>query len=299
MVRAAAHAKVNLFLRVLARDEGAFHSIETLFCLLDLADELVIERTEESGVALDVNGTFPGLGAPEDNLATRAAAMVLEATGNRFGVRVRLTKRIPVAAGLGGGSSDAAATLLAVNVLADQAVPRHELLQFAARLGSDVPFFLLGTPLALAWGRGERLFRLPGLPAAPGLVLCPPLMISTGEAYGWIDEARQGGGAGRRGGLALGQQAVSTWGDVARMSGNDFETPVFERRPAIRAAFEALAGTRPFMCRLSGSGSALFALYRNPAAADEARLTLGTKHGSVLPVSTLAGPPAEPRTAGR
>ncbi len=123
-------AKLNLFLRVLGRETDGYHALETLFCLVDLADELTAERREGSGVTLDVEGA--DVGPAEDNLAVRAARQVLAATGNRFAVHLRLAKRIPVRSGLGGGSSDAAAALLAVNRLANDAVPRHELLQLAA-----------------------------------------------------------------------------------------------------------------------------------------------------------------------
>src|SRR5437667_124848 len=113
-VRVLAHAKINLFLRILARESSGFHQIETAFALLELADELVVRRTA-AGVTLEVDG--PDLGPSEENLAVRAARMVLEATGNRFGVHIKLTKRIPVRAGLGGGSSDGAAALHAVNTV--------------------------------------------------------------------------------------------------------------------------------------------------------------------------------------
>src|SRR6266576_2820589 len=160
-VRVAAHAKVNLFLRILARESSGFHQIETAFALLELADELDVRRIE-TGVQLKVTGG-QDLGPPDENLAVRAARAVLEATGNRFGVSIGLTKRIPVRAGLGGGSSDAAAALHAVNALAGNAVPRHELLHYATRLGADVAFFASGAPAALAWGRGGA--RGPGAPA--------------------------------------------------------------------------------------------------------------------------------------
>jgi 4-diphosphocytidyl-2-C-methyl-D-erythritol kinase len=289
-VEISALAKLNLFLRVLSRESDGYHGLETLFCLVTLSDTLCAERREAAGIELDVSGAE--LGPPEANLAWRAAAMVLEATGQRFGVRLTLTKRIPVGAGLGGGSSDAAAALLAVNLLAGQPVPRHELLQFAARLGSDVPFFLSGAPLALGWGRGERLLRLPPLPAAPALILAPATPVSTAEAYGWVDAARQG--AGRRGAVALDLDALSRWGDIGRMAGNDFEGPVFGRHSAVRAAFEALAGTHPLVCRMSGSGSALFAIYRSPRDRDDARMMLGRKHGTVTPAETLAVPAPGP-----
>jgi 4-diphosphocytidyl-2-C-methyl-D-erythritol kinase len=287
-----AHAKLNLFLRVLAREADGYHGLETVFCLVDLADELRAERREGRGVTIEVQGADVGPSA--DNLAVRGAAAVLAATGDRFAVHLTLTKRIPVRAGLGGGSSDAAAALLAVNRLAGNAIPRHELLQFAAKLGSDVPFFVAGAPLALAWAHGDRLIRLPALPSAPALLLMPSVSISTAEAYAWVDEARQT--AGRRGAVALDLAALSTWGDIGRMAGNDFESAVFGHHPPIRAAFEALAGTRPLVCRMTGSGSALFAVYRSARDREDARMMLGRKHGTLTAVETLASPPrrAEP-----
>ena len=289
-VSIAAHAKLNLFLRVLSREADGFHGLETLFCLVDLADRLQVERRDGKAITIEVEGA--DVGPPESNLAVRAAALVLAATGERFGVHLTLTKRIPVQAGLGGGSSDAAAALLAVNQLANGAIPRHELLQFAARLGSDVPFFLSGAPLALGWGRGERLLQLPPLPAAPALLLTPATPIATAEAYGWVDAARQS--AGRRGAVALDLDSLAHWGDIGRMAGNDFESPVFGRHPEIRAAFEALVGTRPLVCRMSGSGSTLFAVYRSSRDRDDAQMMLGRRHGRLTPCSTLATPPPGP-----
>jgi 4-diphosphocytidyl-2-C-methyl-D-erythritol kinase len=293
-VEAPAHAKANLFLRVLGRDADGYHAIETLFCRLDLADTVRAERREGRQITIAVSGGETG--PPEQNLAVRAARAVLESMEQRFGVHLTLTKRIPVGAGLGGGSADAAAALLAVNRLAGDAIPRHELLQLAARLGSDVPFCLSGAPLAVAWSRGERLLRLPGLPPAPALLLAPPIPISTAEAYRWVDQARES--AGRRGALALDLDALSRWGDIARMAGNDFESAVFGRHPEIRSAFEALVGTNPLLCRMSGSGSSLLAIYRNARDREDARLRLGRKHGTLLPAETLAHPTPGPEAVG-
>lgn len=279
-LRRRASAKVNLFLRVLARESSGYHGIETLFCLLDLADELTAEGRPGAAVTIDVRGA--DLGNPADNLAVRAAEMVLQATGRKFGVHLELEKRIPVQAGLGGGSSDAAAALLLTNQLAGNAVPRHELLQFAARLGSDVPFFLSDARLALAWGHGERMMRLPPLPAAPALLVVPPEGVPTAEAYAWID---QGEGGARRGGVVLDPETLRSWGDVARMAGNEFEAAVFGKRPGVRAAFEALAGTHPLLCRMSGSGSSLLAVYRTPGDRAEAAMMLGRKHGKLIEVT--------------
>lgn len=274
-------AKVNLFLRVLAREHDGYHGIETLFCRLALGDTLSTTRTE-SGIALDVTGADTG--AAPDNLAWRAAEAVLQATGRAFGVAMQLDKRIPVAAGLGGGSSDAAAALLAVNQLANRAIPRAELLHMAYRLGADVPFFMLETGAALAWGHGQRMMRLPALPTAPVLVVVPPVPVATADAYGWLDQARQS--AAPRSSVALDTDVLSNWSDVARLAGNDFESPIFGRFPAIRSAFEALAGTRPLLCRMSGSGSALFAVYRTERDRDDAAMELGTKHGTTVKTMT-------------
>ncbi|MEO8636218.1 MAG: 4-(cytidine 5'-diphospho)-2-C-methyl-D-erythritol kinase [Gemmatimonadales bacterium] len=279
-MQVAAHAKLNLFLRVLAREADGFHGIETLFCRISLADELVVERREGADVSLTVEGA--DCGPADANLAVRAARMVLEATGRSFGAHLTLRKHIPVRGGLGGGSSDAAAALMAVNQLASNAVPRAELLQFAARLGSDVPFFASGGGLALAWGHGERMLRLPPLPAAPALLLIPPVSVSTPDAYRQVDAAWQS--AGKRGAVALDLDALQGWGSIGRLAGNDFEFALFGRLPALKAAFEALAGTHPLMCRMTGSGSTLFAIYRTAGERDDARMMLSRKLGQVIAV---------------
>jgi len=284
-VTAAAHAKANLFLRVLARESSGYHSLETLFTLLELHDDVAVERTE-AGIELDVEGADTG--PAEENLAYRAAAMVLDATGRRFGVRIGLTKRIPVQAGLGGGSSDGAAALHAVNLLAETAVPQHEILQFAAKLGSDVPFFASGAPLALAWGRGERLFRLTPPPAAPTLLVVPRFGISTKQAYELLAQTRVH--EERRGAVALEADAFGSWGAIGRLSGNDFEAPVFGKEPELRELFERLAETRPLLVRLCGSGSALIAVYRNETDRDGAELTMGQRDRALIGTHTRAVP---------
>ena len=283
-------AKINLFLRVLSRDDEGYHGLETLLCLISLGDTLTADRREGNGVTIEVVG--PAVGPDEENLAVRAATRVLQATGNHFAVHLRLEKRIAVRAGLGGGSSDAAAALHAVNSLAGNVVPRHELLQFAAQLGSDVPFFMTGAPLALAWNRGERMIRLPPLPSSPAVLVIPDVPIATPEAFSWIDQSRTSGT--RRGAVALDLAALSQWGDIGRMAGNDFESPVFGRHSRIRAAFETLVATKPLVCRMSGSGSTLFGIYRSARDREDALMMLGRKHGTLVPVETMATPAPGP-----
>ncbi len=289
-VRIACHAKVNVFLRVLAREADGFHGLETLFCLLGIADDLVVERREGHDITIDTAGA--DLGPDADNLAVRAAGLVLDATRRRFGVHLRLTKRIPARAGLGGGSSDAAGTLFAVNRLADNVVPRHELLQMASRLGSDVPFFISGGACALGWGHGERLMRLPPLPQVPALLLVPSVGVGSAEAYRWVDQARLAGAS--RGAVALDLDSISTWGSLGRMAGNEFESVVFGHHPEVRAAFEALTGTHPLLCRMSGSGSAIFAVYRTARERDEARMMLSPSLGKAIATETMASDPMGP-----
>ncbi|OLC08270.1 MAG: 4-(cytidine 5'-diphospho)-2-C-methyl-D-erythritol kinase [Gemmatimonadetes bacterium 13_1_40CM_66_11] len=289
-VRIAAHAKVNLFLRILARETSGFHQIETAFALLELADDLVLRRID-SGVTLEIDG--PDLGPVEENLAVRAARMVLDATGKRFGVAITLTKRIPVRAGLGGGSSDAAAALHAVNGLAGNAVPRHELLHFGARLGADVAFFTAGAALAVAWGRGERQFRLPAPPSLPALIAMPPLQVATPDAYAWWDE--QNRSPAPRGPVTLDPDVLSTWGSIGRLGGNDFEAVVFAKHPELRTLYERLAETGPVWVRMCGSGSALAAVYKKESERDEAMQRLGTNRQALIATATraLAAPPPE------
>ena len=284
-VRVAAYAKINLFLRVLARETSGFHQIETAFALLELADELTVRRTD-SGVTLEVEG--PDVGPSDENLAVRAARMVLDATGNRFGVAIKLTKRIPVRAGLGGGSSDGAAALHAVNALAGNAVPRHELHHFAARLGADVAFFASGAALALAWGRGERQFRMPAPPSLPALVAIPPVQVATPDAYAWWDEQNRSPSPSTppRGPVTLDADALATWGSIGRLGGNDFEAIVFAKHPDVRTLYERMAETGPIWVRLCGSGSAIAAVYKKESERDDAVQRLGEKRQRLIKTTT-------------
>ena len=280
-VQLAAHAKINLFLRILARETSGYHQIETAFALLDLADDVEAVRTA-SGITIDVSGA--DVGPPEQNLAVRGARAVLEATGHRFGVALKLTKRIPAKAGLGGGSSDAAAALHAVNALAGNAVPRHEILHLAAKLGADVAFFASGAPLALAWGRGERLFRLAPLPEAAALVACPSITVATPDAYKWWDSMHPE--PAPRGPVTLDADAFASWGSIGRLGGNDFELPVFGKHPVLRALYEKLAATKPYWVRLCGSGSAVAAVYRSERDRDDAAMQIGEKEPRLIRTST-------------
>lgn len=266
-VHARAPAKVNLRLRILAREVSGYHQLETIYCALELADELVVERGGGT-LRLEVEGAE--LGPPDQNLAHRAARAFFQATGQPADARITLRKRIAAGAGLGGGSSDAAATLEALNALYDDPLDRRTLLRLGGELGSDVPFFLCGSPLALAWGRGERLLPLPALPPKPALIVVPGFAIATPEAYHDLAAHRELAGTGARPiPEVLGPDVLTEWKTLADHAANDFEPPTYNRHPQLAQIREVLAQDAT-IALLSGSGSALFALYPDPKTRDQA-----------------------------
>ncbi|HEY0153689.1 MAG TPA: 4-(cytidine 5'-diphospho)-2-C-methyl-D-erythritol kinase, partial [Longimicrobium sp.] len=252
-----APAKVNLRLAILAREASGFHSLESLFCAISLADLLTVRRADP-GVALAVEGTVE-TGPPERNLAVRAAHRFYEELGELPAVAIRLVKRIPAAAGLGGGSSDAAATLRALNALHDEPFDRAALLRMAIELGSDVPFFVCGSPLALGWGRGERLLALPPLPERPVLMAHPGVAMRTPEAFAAIAERRGATPPPRA--FALDAAELGDWGAVERLAMNDFGEVVAERIPVLRDALAAMRDAGARIALLAGSGGSVFGVF--------------------------------------
>jgi len=274
-----APAKINLFLRILAREESGYHQLETLFQFLEFGDRITLERTDEDGVRLELSGDqSEGLGPPERNLAVRAASAVLERVAARGegppgGIRILLEKRIPHGAGLGGGSSDAATVLKGVNRLLGDPLSRTQLLELAGPLGSDVPVFLSPSPTTLAWGRGDRLLSLPPLPSGAVVLALPPLRIPTPEAFAVLAEwRRERAAAGERGPGAslLDPGSLAGWGGVVGAAGNDLQDPVFQRWPRLVPLRSALEASGAGMALLSGSGSALFAVFPREGGAAEA-----------------------------
>jgi 4-diphosphocytidyl-2-C-methyl-D-erythritol kinase len=267
-----APAKLNLSLCVLAREEGGFHQVETLFCALDLADEVQLSG-DTSGLRLDVlappesAGPAPDLGPLHDNLAWRAAATFFQRTGLPPAATIRLTKRIPSGAGLGGGSSDAAAVLKALNTMHGRPMSAEALLLAGAQLGSDVPFFVAGCSLAWAWGRGGRLLPLPPLPARPVLLAVPPVAVPTPDAYACLAAGRTSTHVAPP---AVLPAALQSWADADAVAANDFEPVIFQRLPLLRDVRDALAWSGARFARMTGTGSALFGIYDDVAAAENA-----------------------------
>ncbi len=250
-----AHAKVNLGLAVLARRGDAYHEVETLLVRVSLHDDLEVGRTAAAGVRLEATGLPVPTG--ETNLAVRAAAAYANAAGLRGGVSLRLTKRIPVAAGLGGGSSDAAAVLRALARLAPGAV---DLRALGATLGSDVPFFVEDVTCALARGRGERLQAPPRrLPQLHMVLLDPGVPISAAEAYARLQSFT------RRLHADEALSALATGGDGALVNG--LQAGVVAVHPEVREALMELRGQGLRNVLMSGSGSTCFGLADSAEAA--------------------------------
>ena len=261
-VRVPAYAKLNLGLRVLSRRPDGYHELRTVFQTISLADRLDISFTPAHKTQIVADGT------PEiaENLAERAARLVLESLEMCADVVLHLKKNIPMGAGLGGGSSDAAAVLLTLPVLAGRTLPFDRLYSLAAQLGSDVPFFLYGGT-ALGLGRGEELYPLPDQPHARGLLVVPDIHSSTATAYRDLSPTLTS--------IAL-QNKLKTFqrevwrgaagnGGVAGVAidGNDFEAVVFARHPELRVIKERLlkCGAQP--AAMTGSGSAVFGVFRD------------------------------------
>ena len=262
----SAPAKINLWLRVFGRDSKGYHAIETLFQRISLADTLEITRTD-SGITL----TAPeALGPAKDNLVVRAADRFFRETGLKGGASVRLEKRIPWSAGLGGGSSDAAATLTALNELYGSPLPAADLMTLGAELGSDIPFFLSGAALALGWGRGERLLALPPLEPRPLLIVPPAAPVKTADAYAWIDQDRALTEHTGEFAAVVPAGVLADWNEVRRRSHNDFESAVAGRLPAIGHWLDRLRETDALLVRLCGSGGAVVALYDTERQRDSA-----------------------------
>lgn len=247
-----APAKINLSLRVFAPDATGYHPIDSLFCALELADEIKIEPAT-NGVQLEVSGAE--LGPLQANLAYRAAHEFYQAAGLPARVSMQLSKRIPAGGGLGGGSSDAATVLRALNELHHGILPQDDLMSLAARLGSDVAFFLCGSSLAHATGRGEVLRLLPPLPRAGVILLVPTFGIATREAYRWIDDESAYSPEDTK------PFSTYDWNTVAQRAQNAFETVVFRKHPQLAKLKSALQASGAQIALLSGSGSTLFGVY--------------------------------------
>lgn len=278
----SAAAKVNLALEVLRRRPDGYHEIATVMQAVDLSDRLTLEDAD----VLEVRTSAPGVPTDERNLAYRAAAALRDAAGIARGARITLDKRIPVAAGLGGGSTDAAATLVGLNKLWGLRWPASDLEELAVRLGMDVPFFLRGGA-ALATGRGERLAPLGS--AMLGLVLVNPrFAVSTAEMYGRVTPAMYSDGARARDAAA----ALRTRGAgrVAASLYNGLELAARSAYPQIGQMQAALVAAGALGAAMSGSGPTVFGVARSWEQARQIRGRVARGSWECWAVRTLRGP---------
>ncbi len=282
MIRIPAHAKINLHLAIGDRRPDGYHDVETVLQTLALHDTLTFEHADSSGGASDRDGdTFmlrcdvPGVPLDSSNLVARAAALLAEAAGLSAtpGACVTIEKRIPMQAGLGGGSADAAAALIGLSRLWRLRLDPRQLHTLGARLGADVPFFLDGGT-ALGVGRGDELRPLPDLPPHAVLVVMPPLGVSTADAYRWLDEARATPAAtpatAASGSGPPWPQTPAEWPACLSRCRNDFEPVVGARIAAVPDAVGRLKQAGASFAAMSGSGAALFGLFQTPAEAESA-----------------------------
>jgi 4-diphosphocytidyl-2-C-methyl-D-erythritol kinase len=260
--RLKAYAKLNLGLRVLLKRPDGYHELRTVFQTVSLADRLDVSYTPAAETSVRIDGT-PHI---PDNLVARAAHLVLDELKLTAGVHFGLTKHIPSGAGLGGGSTDAAAVLIALPVLAGKQLAPERLFAIAAQLGSDVPFFLHGGT-ALGLGRGEELYPLPDQPSRQALLVAPDIHSSTPDAY--RDLSVRLTSIPLQNKLFSFQQQV--WQGTTDTAANDFEEVVFARHPRLRAIRDELHGAGARTAAMTGSGSSIFGIFESPAQLTEAR----------------------------
>jgi 4-diphosphocytidyl-2-C-methyl-D-erythritol kinase len=282
-VQVRAFAKINSGLKILARRSDGFHEIRTIYQTIGLADQLKVSLSSgKHGTCLECE--HPKLVLERENLAYRAAELWRRARGFKGGIRLRLKKKIPMGAGLGGGSSDAAATLLALERLTGDRLDLAVRLELAAKLGSDVPLFLLGGRV-LGCGRGEEVYPLPDLPPRYCLIVFPGFSVSTAEAYQVLGLRLTAQKEGRRID-SLGKRSpfpLQAWGPAE----NDFEWFVFARWPELAKMKRQLIRAGAETASLTGSGSALYAVYESAQQLNRAA-SLMPSRWKVFKVRTLS-----------
>ncbi|MFC3441231.1 4-(cytidine 5'-diphospho)-2-C-methyl-D-erythritol kinase [Sphingobium rhizovicinum] len=256
-----AYAKVNVALHVRSRRDDGYHALESLFVFAGDGDRLEGQATQDGAIDLIIDGPFgAGLGAGPDNLVMRAARALQSYLGQQRGAAIRLTKNLPVASGIGGGSADAAATLRLLARLWDVRIEAEELAGLALDLGSDVPA-CVASVTQLVTGRGEHLARhaVEGLEGLPMLLVNPGVGVSTASVFaGWDRQDR-------------GPLDAGSLDALVRIGRNDLENPAIAVAPVIADVLAALERTQGVvLARMSGSGATCFALFETDDALAQA-----------------------------
>ena len=262
-VSLSAPAKVNLFLKVFHRRSDGFHELRTLLQAVDFCDSVIVELNDSGHVKLENQGIK--VGPARENLAYRAACAYREAAGLKTGIDIRLTKNIPAGTGLGGGSSDAAAVLRALDHLTKGLLGTEALGEIGSELGSDVPFFLCDSTTALARGRGEMLEVAKPLPEQTVLLVLPPVHMSTAKAYEMLGRSSNH----HKYHEPLGMLGTTMdWDTIISSAHNDFEVMTSDLYPEVQQSLAALRQKGYPLVLLSGSGAACFAITKNGLGAE-------------------------------
>ncbi len=267
-IRVPACAKVNLRLQILGKREDGFHELRTIFQTISLHDEIRLRLSRKPGISLSVQGNQSLAGEPrQKNLVYRAVEAVRRETKRTPGVEIELWKAIPAGRGLGGGSSDAAAAMLGYLRLTRQQLPLAKLVELAAGLGADVPFFLFGGR-ALGVNKGDEIYPLPDIAQQALLVISPRnIHVPTPDAYRWLNAPRLTNSAANP---KLWGFCALCWSAPGGGLSNDFESAVFRRHPRLGRIKRELLRRGATEALLAGSGSAVFGVFPSPAKARRA-----------------------------
>lgn len=257
-VRISSPAKLNLFLEVLGKRPDGYHTISTIFERVSLADEIIIKQLDES--CIKINSDSKDIPEDSRNLAYKAASLLREDLGIRKGVTIRIKKRIPVGAGLGGGSSNAASTLLGLNRLWNLRLSRKKLLEYGSKIGSDVAFFLYNSAFARGSLRGERISPLKNIKRKFWhIVIVPDISVSTKGIYRELDRlGRNSLNVDKRRCRAFG--AGSRGLEIDKILFNSLEEITFKKYPKVKELKESLIAHGVKNVLMSGSGSAVFGI---------------------------------------
>jgi len=279
-----AFAKINLSLRIRNRRSDGYHDLDTIFQTISLCDTIKIGAVDNSEIALSCDDRQ--LPVDSENLIVRAARALQDRFSMKKGARIRLEKRIPSRAGLGGGSSDAAVTLLALARFWGTPATRQDLIEIGAELGADVPFFFTGG-MARGTGIGERVEPLSDMPERSLLIIKPVANINTADAYKVFDERCLTTGNSKS--ILSGSQPTDVFDNKTLASlNNDFEQVVFELQPEIAMAKAALMGAGAQAAMLAGSGSAVFGIFDSEDAQRRAIQAIELETGwRVFPCKTV------------
>jgi 4-diphosphocytidyl-2-C-methyl-D-erythritol kinase len=278
-IRLNSFAKINLALEILGKRSDGYHELRTIFQTIDLHDVIYINETAKG---IEIESKHPDMPLDENNLAYKAAKKIKSLSGVKKGLHIRIEKNIPIAAGLGGGSSNAASTLLGLNKLWNLKLDDKSLITIAAAIGSDVPFFILGGT-ALGLGRGDELFALKEITEKYIILACPRIHISSEDAYKkWNLKLTK-----KKNSNIILRKFVFYKGNLDQELRNDFEG-VIEEAPLIAEIKAQMKKSGSRICSMSGSGPAVFGIFDDSGSATKAYFYFKDKGYNVFRSKTMS-----------